>query len=84
VRCRYALLGKINKMSKKKLRRFIKRLAERKGISTEEALRIHLGEFDKNTYFSLHKKRNKGILRKKNLKEETIEQYFSNTTAGNP
>jgi len=44
--------------SNKKLRRFLRRLAERRGISYKEAIKLHLGEeVDKNTIYSLKKKK---------------------------
>ena len=61
--CRFALKG--NRMSNKKSRRFLKRLARRKDLSYDEAIEQHLGEINKNTQYSLKKKRNKGIKRKR-------------------
>jgi len=52
-------------MSNKRTRRFLKRLARRKNISYQEAIEQHLGEINKNTLYSLKKKRNKGIKRKR-------------------
>jgi hypothetical protein len=63
--------------SNKKLRRFLKRLAARRGISYAEAIQRHLGgEVDKNIKYSLYKRRNKGRKRKQEKEQEAKEKEF--------
>lgn len=52
-------------MSRKGLRRFIRRLADREEITYQQAIKHVLPSADKNLVYSLHKKRNKGKSSKK-------------------